>query len=59
MSEKTGKEMCFRVETVVFALGILFLDALVTSGLFLFQWNVAYQDPSYYYYRDYNDVGYW
>lgn len=51
--------MCFRVETVVFALGILFLDAVVTSGLFLFQWNVAYQDPGYYYYRDYNDVGYW
>uniref|UniRef100_H2U6G2 Si:ch211-107m4.1 n=1 Tax=Takifugu rubripes TaxID=31033 RepID=H2U6G2_TAKRU len=38
---------------------VLFLDALVTSGLFLFQWNVAYQDPGYYYYRDYNDVGYW
>lgn len=28
--------MCIRVETVVSALSILFLDALVTSGLFLF-----------------------
>eukprot|EP00066_Takifugu_rubripes_P019532 XP_011608798.1 PREDICTED: heterogeneous nuclear ribonucleoprotein U-like protein 2 isoform X2 [Takifugu rubripes] len=30
-----------------------------TSAQHLRYWNVAYQDPGYYYYRDYNDVGYW
>lgn len=50
--------MCFRVETVVVALGTV-PRCFGDFGLFLFQWNVAYQDPGYYYYRDYNDVGYW